>query len=334
MRLGEQLGDVTVGVLVAHGVDEVAEPEQAVVVVLGGPRPRSSHAGAPHVAGLGLLIEGLEGPGEVVVEEDAVGVARQPGAQHRLVAPVLVRLVALVAQVLDGQRVEVADLEALVPGHDLDHGEHRLVDRTEEADVGPVSPQTELAVGRPADLRHELHREAHVRRIGREVLADGRVAAGSHPLVGVDVEDPVAGREVERRVAGEREVGLPLVVPYTRAVPLGDGDGVVGRPGVDDDDLVDQAVQRTEARVEVLGLVADDDRGGQAHRRSGSHAGVTPGRRQPVKVGPAVTAVAGAAAAAVAWVTTKPGSTVNDTVQVPSVATVCWDGAPLTLSNT
>ena len=56
------------------------------------------------------------------------------------------------------------------------------------------------------------------------------------------------------------------MVPYTRAVPLGDGDGVVGRPGVDDDDLVDQAVERTEARVEVLGLVADDDRSGQAHR--------------------------------------------------------------------
>ena len=64
------------------------------------------------------------------------------------------------------------------------------------------------------------------------------------------------------------EVGIPRVVTGDGAVTARNRDGVVTGSGVDDHDLVDDAAQRREARVEVVGFVADDDGGRQEHGRS------------------------------------------------------------------
>ena len=54
---------------------------------------------------------------------------------------------------------------------------------------------------------------------------------------------PPTSLEIEAAVARRREVTLPGLVRHDRAVLLGHRDRTVGGPGVDDDDLVDQASQ-------------------------------------------------------------------------------------------
>src|SRR6266478_5138212 len=79
-----------------------------------------------------------------------------------------------------------------------------------------------------------------------------KVAVGEEALVGVDVENPLARGEIEPRVAGRREVGLPGVLGNDSAERLGDAERGVCRPCVDDDDLIDDGSDRRQTVGKVV----------------------------------------------------------------------------------
>ncbi len=98
----------------------------------------------------------------------------------------------------------------------------------------------------------------------------GRIAVDEH-LVGVEVDDPVAGGGVERDVAGLGEGARPF--PFDDARPEGPGDldrAVLGA-GVHDDDLVHRGGGGGQAAAEHLLLIADDH--AQAERQPGGRNG-------------------------------------------------------------
>ena len=192
----------------------------------------------------------------MVVEVAALGVRCDGREEHRFVAPALAALVAVVAEVQDGEEIERFDREVVARAGAGECRHDRLVHRVHEADVVAVAPETELPVRRPPRSRHERHAERDRAIGGLERGADRARIVGLHALVGVDVEDPVALRDVEGAVAGGGEVVTPRVELEDRAVRAGDVGCGVDRSGVDHHDLVDQAVQRFEATVEMLGFVA------------------------------------------------------------------------------
>ena len=89
-------------------------------------------------------------------------------------------------------------------------------------------------------------------------LPQERCVFGHEMLVGVEVDDPVAGRVLERAVARIREGAVPGEVHDPGAERPGDLDRGVGRAGVDDHHLVDGARDRLEAAGEHLLLVLHD----------------------------------------------------------------------------
>ena len=65
----------------------------------------------------------------------------------------------------------------------------------------------------------------------------------AQPLVGVEVENPVAARLFGREALLRTEAG-PGVPNHAGVEPLGESDRVVGRTGIDDHDFVDQTGHR------------------------------------------------------------------------------------------
>ena len=182
------------------------------------------------------------------------------GEEQRLVTVALVGTIALVVVVVDRDAVEQFDLQGVRVGGGPHRGDDRLVDVTAEPDVGAVAPQPVLPQGRPADPGHEAHPTTHARG-GAVEVGTGVVEVAAHLIVSVDVEDPVAGGEVEAAVARRREVAPPGFVRDDGPVLFGDRDGPVGGTGVDDDDLVDQSAKRRQAGVETVRFVSDDESG-------------------------------------------------------------------------
>ena len=97
------------------------------------------------------------------------------------------------------------------------------------------------------------------------------VLAHEH-LVGVEVDQPVAGRGLEGDVARVGERARPLAFDHLRAERAGDLDRRVGRAGVDDHDLIDGVGDRRQAARQHLLLVAHDHAQAQpqAARRLGA----------------------------------------------------------------
>ena len=147
------------------------------------------------------VARGLVHARQVVVHERPIRVARQLGEQQRLVAGALVGAVALVAVVVDGDAVEGLDPQARRPS-----AAAWMAGTT----VSWMWPWNRMSGrlrhsrysrnGRPPDPGHEAHPERDAVGRGVEVRA-GVVEVAAHLLVGVDVEDPVAGGEVEAAVA-------------------------------------------------------------------------------------------------------------------------------------
>ena len=137
------------------------------------------------------------------------------------------------------------------------------MDDAAESQIVAVAEQPALAVAREAGLGAEQHRARDDVRVGEQRLERDAVPRGQ-ALVGVDVEDPVAARGVQRDVARGREVVGPAVLDQACAVLERDRARPVGRPGVRDDDLVDASGERREAAGEEALLVADDERGGDS----------------------------------------------------------------------
>jgi hypothetical protein len=141
-----------------------------------------------------------------------------------------------------------------------------------------------LAVAREAGLGAEQHRARDDAQVREQRFERGAVPRGQ-ALVGVDVEDPVAARGVQRGVARGREVVGPAVIDQAGAVLERDRARPVDRTGVRDDDLVDASGERREAAREEALLVADDERGGDSGAdgsaklaRAGRPRAVNPGR--------------------------------------------------------
>ncbi len=154
-----------------------------------------------------------------------------------------------------------------------------LVDAAAEAVLGPVAPHPQRHVrdGRPGLVAAGVVGLDEVEALAPRAAEQVAQAAGVrrlHVLVGVEVDDPVAGRGVDRDVARVGERAVPREVHDLRAERLGDLDGAVGRAGVDDDDLVDDAAQRLEAAGEHLLLVLHDH--AQRERQALAPAGPAP----------------------------------------------------------
>ncbi len=117
--------------------------------------------------------------------------------------------------------------------------EHLGRDRVEARRV--VQPQ-HPEVGLPA-----LHGPAH-----------GPGGARRDALVGVELQDPVARRVLERQVPRGGEVVVPGAVVHPRTVSEGDLPGRIRGAGVHEHDLVDEAPHRGEAVGEHPLLVSRD----------------------------------------------------------------------------
>src|SRR6185312_4722877 len=122
-----------------------------------------------------------------------------------------------------------------------------------------------VEVAREVDLGEEERLTPHVAR----QLAQAAGVVGHEHLVGVQVDEPVAGGGLERDVARLGEVAGPLVVEHRGAEGLRDLHRGVGRAGVHDDHLVHHAVDRLEAAREHLLLVLDDHRQADLHALGG-----------------------------------------------------------------
>jgi hypothetical protein len=166
---------------------------------------------------------------------------------------------AEVAEVLDAHRGALLAL-GQVGGQALGD---LLVDAALEAVLGAVAEQAHRVV---RDRRAVLEIAGVVDLGQEEGLAPGAAGeraqalcvVGHEHLVGVEVHDPVAGRGLEGHVACGGEVAVPRVMQDAGAVALGDLDGAVGRPGVDDDDLVDRVARGFQAAPDHRLLVLDD----------------------------------------------------------------------------
>ena len=151
-----------------------------------------------------------------------------------------------------------------------------LVDAALEAVLGAVAkePQRVVLDGRAvlelADVVGLGQEDALAPGVAQQ-LAQARAVALDEDLVGVEVHQPIGGRRVQADVAGRGEVAVPLVVQDGRAEGLGDRDRPVGRPGVDDDQLVDEVHHSGQAAREHRLLVLDDhaEAGGLIGRRHG-----------------------------------------------------------------
>src|SRR5262245_38632503 len=165
-------------------------------------------------------------------------------------------LVALVAFVVERQ-VAPAELSAVSRAISVDARPDVFVDDAPETDQRGIAEEPHLPVRREAGTRMKQHVIAHASRIGK---LTAQAARRSRPdvLVRIDVEDPLAARETERVIARCREIAPPREILEARAVRGSDLLRAIGRARVDDDDLVDEPVQRGETAVEKLLLVLDD----------------------------------------------------------------------------
>jgi len=134
------------------------------------------------------------------------------------------------------------------------------VHRAAETDRGIAPEQAMLAVRREPGARIKADRRSAQSQVG-EFPLQHRTIVGTQALVGVDVEDPVADGVVERLVARRREIVAPDVIEDAGAMSGGDGTAAVRRPGIDNDDVVDDARETAQAAIEKFFLVEDDQSG-------------------------------------------------------------------------
>lgn len=101
-------------------------------------------------------------------------------------------------------------------------------------------------------------------------------------LIGVDVKNPVAPRLREEEVADCREIVSPGKVQHSGPLTLGHFTRVVFRPSIDNNHLIDEALERTDRFSDVCGFVSHQ----QAEAECVFHAPEynTAHRRKPWKV--------------------------------------------------
>ena len=202
---------------VGETTDQIDEGERAAE-----PGGRAGDLRGPVERVLRLLgvAEGVEHGGEMA---PVVGVRRvvcELGAQQRQVAPVLVRLVAVVAEVVEPDR-HFADREPVVDREPADRRRDLLVHRAGKADPGIRAPQPILPSRGHPSRRDEEQPQCELLGL-LERFAQLAASPLSQPLVGVYVEDPPTACQVETDVARPREVAAPAILRDAGAVGTGD----------------------------------------------------------------------------------------------------------------
>jgi hypothetical protein len=195
--IGEKLADL-VAPEVAES-DEVGVGERAERIV-GSLRPHELDRARQRLLGFGLLAETFENTSEMVEVEEVLRLDLELAPQQRQVAAVLVRLVALVADVRE-EEIRDADRSPVLLRHALDRRHDLLVDHALETDARVVAPDSVLPVRRRAAVRLQEDPESDFGRVPQQLL-DGRTLVGIEALVGVDVEDPLAGGQPQGLVPG------------------------------------------------------------------------------------------------------------------------------------
>ena len=143
------------------------------------------------------------------------------------------------------------------------------MDDAAEAQVGAVAKQPVLAIARVAGARPQAHRVARGTRIG-EIGLHGAAVEGHDLFVGIDVEDPLPGRGVDRCIARGGKIVGPGAVQEACTEAVRDFRRAIGRTGVDDHDLIDAGDEGAQAGREKPLFVADDQcRGKQRARHAG-----------------------------------------------------------------
>jgi hypothetical protein len=94
-------------------------------------------------------------------------------------------------------------------------------------------------------------------------------------LVGVDIEDEVAGRRFERMVASRGEIVVPAPLKNTGSKRRGNLSRAIGRAGICYDDLIDLIANRAQALFEHRLLIPHDHGGGNARHRHRTFSPVT-----------------------------------------------------------
>ena len=137
----------------------------------------------------------VENPEQVMPNEEVFRISLKLTAEQRQVAVKLPALVTVVADVLDEQRCRF-DRAPVPLSHLLDRREVGLMDDPLEANVGIIPPDSVLEIGRALEPRPQLETERYHARIGEQRLDLGPIRF-DEPLVGVDVEDPIAPRPID-----------------------------------------------------------------------------------------------------------------------------------------
>src|SRR5690606_37210067 len=89
-------------------------------------------------------------------QEDAPWIVADRRLKQRQVARMLVREIALIAEMIDADR-EIGKPQAIASCHLVDVGMHRLVDAATEADAVVAAKEPDLEIRRVGDPRTEAH---------------------------------------------------------------------------------------------------------------------------------------------------------------------------------
>jgi hypothetical protein len=117
---------------------------------------------------------------------------------------------------------------------------------------------------RPAAKARDARQFEAVGAAVRHCNFDGLRKLRRHPLVGIDRQNPVAGRKRQREIL-LRPKAPPFVLLDPRPLAARDLHGSVGRAAVDNDALVAKA-KPVETVTDIRRFVAgDDDRGELRH---------------------------------------------------------------------
>ena len=130
------------------------------------------------------------------------------------------------------------------------------------------------AVQPPAEVKRDARNAvALLLRSTRQQVADLPRQRRRDAFVGIERQDPVMAREPRSEV-----LLIAVAGPWThldaRSMATGNGHGVVGAVGIDDDDLVGPG-HRFERRPDVSRFVVGDDRDGQLHAGECSRASLS-----------------------------------------------------------
>ncbi|MEZ4431550.1 MAG: hypothetical protein R3F65_03995 [bacterium] len=208
---------------------------------------------------------------EVEPRQQIVGRLGEPRLEQREVA----RVLGLLPHHLGiGAEVVELDVEPVIGRHVGPAAADLLVNPPLEAQIGAIGeqPPAEAIADEAAVAGVVVDPHADHPRIGVAVeLLDHRPQRRARPrgeaLVGVEHQDPVGRRALERGVAGRREVAGPREEPDRRPGGARDLDGAVDRAGVDDDELVGDRRDRGERVGEERFFVAHDEAGRERRPR-------------------------------------------------------------------